>query len=109
MYLVRDRPFDIRGGGGGWDFFEKIFCFPTGAKKLNVFTEVKNKKFVLHLVNFFEALFPRSCKGLQVTQNLTCIKHVDLLGKQYIKCNLGRSIRIFVRSNCCITCSIGSL
>ena len=41
--------------------------------------EVKNEKFVLHSVNFFEALFPGSCKGLQITQNLTCKKHVDLL------------------------------
>ena len=41
--------------------------------------EVKNKKFVLHSVYFFKALFPGSYKGLQITQNLTCIKHVDLL------------------------------
>ena len=49
-YLLRDGPFDIRGGGG-WIFFEKtIVCFPIGQK--NVFNEVKNKKFVLHSVNF---------------------------------------------------------
>ena len=29
--------------------------------------------FVHRSVNFFEALFPGSSKGLQVTQNLTCI------------------------------------
>ena len=28
---LRDGPFDIRGG---WDFFEKIVCFATGAKKI---------------------------------------------------------------------------
>ena len=39
----------------------------------------KKKKFVLHSVNFFKALFPGSYKGLQITHNLTCIKHVDLL------------------------------
>ena len=39
----------------------------------------KIKKFVFHSVNFFEAIFPRRYKGLQKTQNLTCIKHVDLL------------------------------
>ena len=41
--------------------------------------KLKNKKFVLLSVNFFKALFPGSYKGLQITQNLTCIKHVDLL------------------------------
>ena len=40
---------------------------------------LKIKKFVLHSVFFFEALFPGSYKDLQITQNLTCIKHVDLL------------------------------
>ena len=30
---IRDGPIDIRGGGG-WDFFEKIVCFPTEAKKI---------------------------------------------------------------------------
>ena len=62
---VRDGPFDIQGGGG-WDFLKKIVCFPTGAKK-NVFNEVKNKKFVLHSVYFFEAFFPGSYKDLQIT------------------------------------------
>ena len=43
--------FDIQGG---WDFFEKNSLFPyRGKKKLNVFNEVKNKKFVPHSVNFF--------------------------------------------------------
>ena len=28
---------------------------------------------------FFESLFPGSYKGLQITQKLTCIKHVVLL------------------------------
>ena len=28
---LRDGPFDIQGG---WDFFEKIVCFPLGAKKI---------------------------------------------------------------------------
>ena len=30
-------------------------------------------------MKIFEALFPWSHKGLQISQNLTCIKHVDLL------------------------------
>ena len=43
-------------------------------KKLkNIFNEVKNKKFVLHSVNVFEALFPGSYKGWQITQKLTCV------------------------------------
>ena len=69
---VRDGPFDIQGGLG---FFSlKIVCFPTG-----LFNKVKNKKFVLHSVYFFEAFFPGSYKDLHITQNFTCIKHVDLL------------------------------
>ena len=47
-------------------------------KKINVFKEVKNKKFVLHSVNFFEALFSRSYKGLQITKFNMYTKHVDL-------------------------------
>ena len=47
----------IRGGGAGI-FLKKIVCFRKGTKKINVFNEVKNKKFVLHSVNFFKALFP---------------------------------------------------
>ena len=66
----------FRGAG---IFLEKIVCFPTGVKKFNVFNKVKSKKFVLHSVNFFKALFPGSYKGLQITQSLTCIKHDDLL------------------------------
>ena len=48
---VRDGPFDIQGGGG-WDFFEKNSLFPNMSEKKNVSNEVKNKKFVLHSVNF---------------------------------------------------------
>ena len=77
MQSLRDGPFDIRGGGGAGIFLKKIVCFPTGAKK-NVFNEVKNKNLVLHSVYFIKAFFPGSYKGLQITQNLTCIKHVDL-------------------------------
>ena len=63
--------------GGAGIFLKKIVCFPKGAKK-NVFNEVKNKKFVLHSVNFFAKPFSLEAikaKGLQITQNLTCIKH----------------------------------
>ena len=84
--MVRDGPFDIRGRG--WDFFEKNSLFPNRCEKINVLNQVKNKKFVLHSVNFVKALFPGSYKGLQITQKLTCIKRVDLpssstFGKQY--------------------------
>ena len=72
--------------GGAGIFLKKIVCFPTGAKKIKVFNEVKNKKFVLHSVKFFEALFPGCYKGLQITQNLTCIKHVDLLLASSVMC-----------------------
>ena len=59
-------------------FLKKKCLFPyKSEKKSNVINEVKNKKFVLHSMNFSEALFPGSYKGLQITQNLTCIKHVD--------------------------------
>ena len=56
MHNIRDGPFDIRGAG---IFLKKIVCFPLDAKK-NVLKEVENKKFVLHSVNIFEALFSRS-------------------------------------------------
>ena len=72
----------------------------------NVFNQVKNKKFVLHSVNFVEGLFPGNYKGLQITQKLTCRKRVVLpststFGKQYTWYKI-------IRTNCCITCSIGS-
>ena len=84
--------------------------FSNRNKKINVFKE-KNKKFVLHSVKFFEALFSGSYKGLQITQNLTCIKHVDLLlASSVLNVNykIRKSKRIFVRTNCCITCSVSS-
>ena len=71
---LRDGPFDIQGG---WDFFEKNSLFPYRREKNK--NKNKNKKFVVHSANFFEALLPQSYKGLQITQNLTCTKHVDLL------------------------------
>ena len=37
--------------------------------------KIKSLFFILPI--FFEALFPQSYMGLQITQNLTCIKHVD--------------------------------
>ena len=56
----RDKPFDIKGGGA------RIF--------------LKYSKCFLSTLNFFEAHFPRSYKGIQITQKLTCRpKHVDLL------------------------------
>ena len=85
------------GGGWGWDFLKKIVCFQTEAKK-NVFNEVK-KKFVLHSANFFEALFPQSYKGLQITQNFTCIKHVDLLLASSVL-NVNYKIRTIHRNIC---------
>ena len=99
--------------GGGWEFFEKIVCFPTGAKKLNVFNEVKSKKFVLHSLHLFEAIFPRSCKGLQITQKLSCLKHADLILASIVL-NVNYKIRKIVRPrNICnyyrpLTCSIDS-
>ena len=88
--------------GGGWDFFEKNSLFPVSVqvrKKSNVFNEVKNKKFVLHSVNFFKALFPQSYKGLQITQNLKCIKHVDLLSASNVL-NVNYKIRKIRRNIC---------
>ena len=71
--------FIFRGGVGAGIFLNEIVFFaPTGAKK-NVFDKVKNKKFVLHSVRVLEALFPGNYKGVQITQNLQCMKHVDLL------------------------------
>ena len=66
----------IFGGGEG---FGKFFLYPNRSEKKNVFNEVKNKKVFLHSVNFFEALFTGKYKGLEITQYLTCVKHVDLL------------------------------
>ena len=31
---IRDGPFDIQGGGGGWDFFEKNSSFPIRNEKI---------------------------------------------------------------------------
>ena len=89
----------FRGGGGWgvWDFFEKIVFFPTGANKL--FKEVKNKKFVFHSVNMFEAVFPGSYKSLQITQKLSCIKHVDLLLASSVL-NVNYKIRKIHRNIC---------
>ena len=39
-------------------------------KMSSTVNEVKDKKFVLHSVNLFDALFPGSYKGLQITQKL---------------------------------------
>ena len=39
---------------------------------------LKIKKYSL-FSEFFEAFFPGSYKGLQITQKLSCIKHVNLL------------------------------
>ena len=47
VYMIRDGPFDILGGGvSGWDFLEKNFVSKQEQKNLNVFNNVKNKKFV---------------------------------------------------------------
>ena len=87
-----------------WDFFEKNSLFP--------YNEVKNKKFVLHSVNVFKALLPGSYIVLQITKKLSCIKHFDLLlASSVLNVNYkirNIHIRIFVRTNCCITCTIGS-
>ena len=58
-----------------------------------------NKNFVLHSVYFFEALFPGSYKVLQITQNLTCIKHVDLLLASSVL-NVNYTIRKIHRNIC---------
>ena len=74
-------------------------------------TKLKIKSLFFIELIFFKALFPVSYKGLQITHNLICIKHVDLLlasGVLNVNEKLERSIGIFVRTNCCITCSIGS-
>ena len=53
LLRLRDGPFDIRGGGAGLGFLKK----KQGRKKY-IFNEVKNKRFVLHSVNFFQIPFP---------------------------------------------------
>ena len=55
-------------------FFERNSLFPYRSEK-NKMSLTKNKKCVLHSVN----LFPGSYKGLQITQKLSCIKHIGLL------------------------------
>ena len=70
---LRDGPFNIQGGEGVWDILKKIVGFPTGAKKNKMSSMKLKKKFVLHSMNFFEALFPGSYKGLQITQKLSCM------------------------------------
>ena len=77
QYSIRDGPFDILRG---WDFFEKNSLFPYRSEK-NKMSSMKLKINSLFFIQqfFFEALFPQNYKDLQITQNLTCIKHVDLL------------------------------
>ena len=71
--------------------------------------KVKNKNLGIQCI-LSKPFFPGSYKGLQITQNLTCIKHVDLIASSVLNLiiKLERSIGIFVQNNCCITCSIGS-
>ena len=45
-------------------FLKKIVRFCIGEKKINVFSEVKNKKFVLHSANFFSK--PFSLRAIRV-------------------------------------------
>ena len=66
----------------GLGFFDKNGLFPNRSEKNKMSSKkLKNKKFIVHSVNFFKTLSPGSYKDLQITQNLTCIiiKHVDLL------------------------------
>ena len=72
LHQIRDGPFIIQGGAG--IFLKKIVCFPTGEKKIMSSTKLKIKSLF-----FIQSLFSKPFKGLQITQNLTCIKHVDLL------------------------------
>ena len=87
------------GGGRAVILLKKIVCFPTGAKKNKKIKKLKNKKFVLHSVNFFEALFSGSYKGLQITQKLLCINHVDLLLASSVL-NVNYKIRKIHRNIC---------
>ena len=57
---------------GGWYFFLKKNSYRSEKNQIN-------KKFVLHSLNLFEALFPGIYKVLQITLKLSCMKHVDLL------------------------------
>ena len=99
-------------GGGGWDFFEKNSLFPYMSKK-NKMSSTKLKINSLFFIQqiFLKPFFPQSYRGLQITQNLTCKKHVVLLlASSVLNVNyqMRKSIGIFVRTNCCITCSFGS-
>ena len=53
-------PFDIQGGAG--IFLKKNNSFPYMSEKNKVFNKVKNKKSVLHSVNFFKPFFVGAIK-----------------------------------------------
>ena len=92
-------------------FFEKNNLFPYRNENNKISSNKLNIKICSSFSEFFEALFLGSYKGLQITQKLTCIEHVDLLLSSTVL-NVNHKIRkihirIFIRTNCCI-CSIGS-
>ena len=62
--------------------------------------KIKSLFFVLHSVKFFRNPFSLGAiKSLQVTQNLTCIKHVDLLLARSVF-NVNYKIRKIHRNIC---------
>ena len=95
---IRDGPFDIQGGG--WDFFEKNSLFPYRSKKNKMSsTRLKiNSLFFIQQI-FPKPFFPQSYRGLQITQNLTCIKHIDLLLASSVL-NVNYQIRTIHRNIC---------
>ena len=74
-------------GGMAGIFLKKIVCFPTGKNKVKL-----KIKVCPSFSEFFEALFPGSYKGLQITLNLTCISMLknSLLCKERQKNKLSR-------------------
>ena len=84
----------------GWDLFEKNSLFPYRSEKNKMYS-TKLKIYSLFFIQqiFSKPFFPQSYRGLQITQNLTCKKYVDLLLANNV-INVNYQIRTIHRNIC---------
>ena len=66
----------IFGGGVAGILLKKIVCFPTGVKKMKCLNKVKNKRFVLHSVNFSK---PFSLGAIKVCGEINNCQRLELI------------------------------
>ena len=96
--LLRDGPFDIKGGGAGIFFKNSLFPYRSEKNKMSS-TKLKiNSLFIIQQI-FSKPFIPQSYRGWQITQNLTCKKHVDLLLASNVL-NVNYQIRMIHRNIC---------